>query len=127
MFKFVFDFTTVPLDIPSTNIQLYKDIYIDKVASIRNTVLPPNTYIIPSGIYGQFVYYFLRDKINVIGFLDNNSQRHNKKLYGTDKLVYNPRSINYSTATILVCDCPYKDEIVTGLKAICDSILFLYI
>jgi len=127
MFKFVLDFTTVPLNIPSTNIQLYKDIYIDKVASIRNTVLPPNTYIIPSGIYGQFVYYFLRDKINVIGFLDNNSQRHNKKLYGTDKLVYNPRSINYSTATILVCDCPYKDEIVTGLKAICDSILFLYI
>lgn len=127
MLKFVLDKTISAKPVPSTNIQLFKNIYIEKINWIKNVDIPPNGYIIPSGIYGQYFYYFLTKKENVVGFLDNNRQRHNNRLYGTDKLVYSPLSIDYKTATIIVCDCPYREEIVLGLNKICDSIRYMYI
>jgi hypothetical protein len=121
MFKFVFDITTLPNALPSTDIQLYKAIYVDKVNRIRDIEVNPNSYIMPSGIYGQLYYYIINNKDNIIGFLDNNLQRHKNKLYGTDKLVYLPSSIQYGNTTVIVCECLYRDEIISGLKAICDS------
>lgn len=122
MFKFVLDITKLPNALPSTDIQLYKAIYVDKVNRIRNIELNPNSYIIPSGIYGQLYYYLIEDKDNVMGFLDNNLQRHMNKLYGTDKLVYFPSSIKYHNTTVIVCECLYKDELISGLKTLCNSI-----
>ena len=58
----------------------------------------------------------------MIGFLDNNKERHGKPLYGTDKLVYLPSTVDYKNITVIVCDCPYKKEIIAGLKELSDSI-----
>ena len=127
MFKFVLDLTIPPNPTPSTNIQLYKNIYVKKVQDIQRFQTPSNCYIAPSGIYGQFLYYFLNNKENIIGFLDNNTQRHGKKLYGTDKTVFDPHTIDYSNAIVILCDCPYKEEIYNGLTKICDTIQFVYI
>jgi hypothetical protein len=117
MFKFVLDTTISPLPTPSTNIQLFNDIYIEKIQRIKNFPIPPNCYIAPSGIYGQFLYYFLNNNKNIVGFLDNNSERHGKKLYGTDKLVFDPQKIDYMSVIILLCDCPYKQEIMKQLRS----------
>jgi hypothetical protein len=125
MFHFVSEHVISPVDIPSISIQLYKEIYVDGIKKIQQFQVPSHSYIAPSGMYGQFFYYFLNQKENVIGFLDNNTQRHNKKLYGTDKLVYSPHNIDYCNATIIVCKCPYQDEIIQGLKQIYDSIHLL--
>ena len=122
MFKFVLDDSMTNHPLPSTNIQLYKDIYIEKVQYIQNLIVPSNCYIAPAGIYGQFLYYFLNTKEHIIGFLDNNTQRHTKLLYGTDKYVYSPNTIDYTNASILVCECPYKEEIISGLQKICNAI-----
>jgi len=127
MFKFVLEPATLPKSIPSMDIQLYRAIYVDKVQQIRSLEIPENSYIMPSGIYGQIYYYLIKDKMSVKGFLDNNAQRHDKLLYGTNKKVYLPSSIDYNTATIIVCDCPYKNEIVSGLKELYLSIRMLYI
>lgn len=125
MFHFVLDHEIPVLPIPFTSIQLYKEIYIDKIQKIQQFQVPSHCYIAPSGMYGQFFYYFLNQKENIIGFLDNNTQRHNKKLYGTDKIVYSPHMIDYQNTTVIICECPYKDEIVQGLKQICDSVRLL--
>ena len=117
MFKFVLDNTISSKPVPSTNIKLYKDIYVSKIKHIQDFQAPPNCYITPSGIYGQFIYYFLRNKDNIIGFLDNNLQRHGKKLYGTDKTVFNPQNIDYNNSIILLCDCPYKEELKKQLQS----------
>jgi hypothetical protein len=122
MFKFVFDNNVLPVKLPSTDIELYKHIYVNKVNNIREIEIPPNSYIAPSGIYGQIYYYLIKNKENIIGFLDNNKERHNNYLYGTDKLVYLTSRIDYNNATVFVCDCPYKDEIIMGLKKLCSSI-----
>jgi hypothetical protein len=117
----------MPTSIPSTNIQLFKDIYINKIQSISSINIPPNSYIIPSGMYGQFLYHTISKKENIIGFLDNNSDRHGKKLYGTDKMVFNPVLIDYTNVNVIVCECPYKDEIITGLKNIHPTIQYIVI
>lgn len=127
MFKFVLDPAALPTNLPSINVQLYRNIYIDKIQQIGSVEIPKNSYIMPSGIYGQIYYYLIKDKENIVGFLDNNAQRHGKLLYGTNKMVYLPSSIDYNTATIIICDCPYKDEIISGLKQLCASIRILYI
>ena len=127
MYKFVLDITLKQINLPTTDIKLYKEIYIEKINKIKNTSIPPNSYIIPSGIYGQYFYYFINQKNNIVGFLDNNSQRHNNKLYGTDKEVYSPLNIDYTKSTVIVCECPYTDEIVNGLKKISPSINLIYI
>jgi hypothetical protein len=104
MFKFVLDIDTLPNEIPSTDIQLYKNIYLEKVNKIHNMEIPINSYIMPSGIYGQLYYYLIKDKHHIIGFLDNNSQRHGNNLYGTDKIVYSPSTIDYNIVTVIICD-----------------------
>ena len=53
MFKFVLEPATLPKSIPSMDIQLYRAIYVDKVQQIRSLEIPENSYIMPSGIYGQ--------------------------------------------------------------------------
>jgi hypothetical protein len=80
-----------------------------------------------SNIWTFYGYYFLHKKENVLGFLDNNVQRHGKKLYGTDKIVFNPLTIDFRIATVLLCDCPYKEEIYNGLKKIYEHIRIMYI
>ena len=122
MFKFVLDYTFPQKTTPSINPQAIKDIYVDKINRMSNVEIPTISYIAPAGVYGQYFYYFLKNKENIIGFLDNNAQRHNKKLYGTDKLVYSPLHIDYSNATIIVCECPYKEEIVAGFRRICPDV-----
>ena len=127
MYKFTVDPLTEILSVPSTDIQLYKEIYVNKIDTITNIKVPPNTYIMPSGIYGQYFYYFLNNKENVLGFLDNNKERHSQKLYGTDKKVYSPLSIDHSNSTVIVCDCPYTKEIIVGLSNISKLINIIYI
>jgi hypothetical protein len=127
MFHFVLDKTIEPLDLPRTDIQLYKNIYTTKIDYFNSMRIPTNSYIFPSGIYGQYFYYFLKDKENIVGFLDNNTERHNKKLYGTDKFVYSPLHIDYANSTIIVYDCPYKNEIVDGLMKLSPSVSILYV
>lgn len=125
MIHFVSDYGMSPLPIPSTQIHLYKEIYVNKIQQIQQFQVPLNCYIAPSGVYGQFFYYFLNKKDNILGFLDNNIQRHNKKLYGTDKLVYSPHNIDYHNVTVIICECPYKEEIIYGLRQLCDSVNLL--
>jgi hypothetical protein len=127
MINFILDYSSKPLLVPSTHLQLIKELYVDKVSYLNNIEIPMNTYIAPSGIYGQYIYYFLNNKDNILGFLDNNTKRHGKPLYGTNKLVYSPFNINYDTSTVLLCNCPYKDEIILTLKNICNTVKFFII
>lgn len=96
------------------------ELYVGKVGRLHSLTIPPGTYICPSGLYGQYLYYFMNKaaRANVIGFLDNNMARHEVLLYGTDKLVYHPDKVSLSKDnTIIVCSCPYTGELLEGLRA----------
>jgi hypothetical protein len=74
--------------------------YIDKNRHIRvlesmkkkeelysNYVINENDYISPAGINGYYVYHFA-GKPKIKGFLDNDSKKHYKYMYGTDVLIF---------------------------------------
>jgi hypothetical protein len=127
MLKFVLSENMSKSNIPSTEISLYKNIYINKILEIKNIEVPENCYIFPSGIYGQFYYQLLNNKQNIIGFLDNNKDRFSNKLYGTDKFVFDPNNIDYEKSTIIICECPYKEEIIDKLKQSYSNVNLLYL
>jgi hypothetical protein len=120
-FKFVYNELIIPKCIPSINTKLFVDTYINKAKTIQELEIPVNTIICPSGFFGQYLYYFIKNKDNIIGFIDNNVERQNKKLYGTGKIVYSPKEIDYTNKTILLCDTYYNNEIIAGLKKICPT------
>jgi len=122
MYKFVYDPAVKPLAIPCIDKDLYTDIYVKNANSARNLEITEPTVICPAGVYGQALYYFIKNKEMIIGFIDNDKQRHNKKFYGTGKLVYSPQDIDYDKTDVLLCDSMYNDEIIQGLKQICSSV-----
>jgi hypothetical protein len=119
MCKFVYNDIIVPKSLPYNNKELFIDTYINKVKTLQDLKIPKNTIICPSGMFGQYVYYFIKNKDNIIGFIDNNTERQNKKLYGTGKMVYSPKEIDYTNKTVLLCNSYYNNEIIAGLKEIC--------
>lgn len=117
-FKFTYEPAILQLTIPNTDINLYKKIYMDIPTKVSSIDIPTNTYICPSGLYGQYFYYFIKNKENILGFIDNDTKRHNKYLCCTDKLIYSPKAIDYESSNIIIINCPYMDEIKDQLLSI---------
>jgi hypothetical protein len=102
------------LTFPTTDISLYKNIYQHKMMSFSSKIVKAG-YLMPSGIYGQYVYSTISNKSFILGFLDNNPSRHGYRLYGTNKLISLPQKVNLEKSVIYLIDCPYRDEILHGL------------
>ena len=76
------------------------------------------TFIIPSGHFGSVIYSYLKDKTNIIGFLDNDTSKQGKYLYGTDILTYPISHIsNYENIDIILHAGPYSNELQTQLMS----------
>lgn len=105
----------IPLILPDIDRSAILDLYVGKMDALRTKNIIEKGYLMPSGIYGQFNYYHISNKSQILGFLDNNEARHGQRLYGTDKYVFLPQTVDLSCSIIYLCDCPYKEEIMTGL------------
>ncbi len=122
MFMFVFESDYYTLNFPlqdtvsSQVIRLF-DEFKSKINKIDTS---KSIFICPSGIYGQKLYIYMKDKQkHVVGFLDNDAGKHNSRLYGTDKLILSPSclsSYNPETCLILLCESPYRQEILQSLQ-----------
>lgn len=85
-------------------------------------------FICPSGFYGKIVYYYLKEetKKNVIGFLDGDKNKINKRLSGTNHLVYHKEFIQHrENVTILLISEKYKEKLIEELDEYNKSINFL--
>ena len=122
MYKFVFDSSMKQKALPYIDKQLFINIYVNKVKLIEDLDVTEKSVICPSGIYGQKLYYFIKNKENIVGFIDNDPQRQSKKLYGTGKMVHSPRDIDYTQVNVLLCNSTYNDEIIAGLQEICPTV-----
>lgn len=107
--------TNISIQMPFINKINWINIYKNNVELLRNIEISPNTYIMPSGLYGLYIYYFIKNKDNILGFLDNDKRRHGKRLYGTNKNVYMPCEINKHDTYIFLCINPYQNEILESL------------
>jgi hypothetical protein len=78
-----------------------------------------NIFIVPGGLYGQILYYFLdnKDKENILGFLDNDPSKIGKRLYGTSKYIFKMEEVKkYNAVTLLIYNGPYMEEIIKQLN-----------
>jgi hypothetical protein len=74
-------------------------------------------FVSPAGMIGQMLWYRAKAHCGSIrGFIDNDINRHGKRLYGTDCTSYLPRSLT-SSSEVFLCPCKYASEITNSLSA----------
>lgn len=111
--------------IDSSKIKKYFDI---RESVLKNIVLTQMTFIVPAGHFGQLIYYFLKDKEKIIGFLDNDTTKCGKRVYGTTHITYPMADIIKYVDTrvdILIHAGPYTDEIKKQLLTYHTNLRFI--
>ena len=104
--------------------------YLNIKEKIKNININKPFFICPSGFYGKIIYYYLEDNIkeNLIGFLDSDQNKINKRLSGTKCLIFSKEYIkNIDNITILVIAEKYKNEIVSELLSYNNNIEFIFL
>lgn len=132
-YKFVYDPLMKPLP-------LYKNVerapYIQSYLknfeeSIAKVVIDKPCFICPAGHYGQKIYYYLRNYSNhIIGFIDNDVSKQNKRVYGTTGQVYSPDVLlNHrdSLISVILYAGPYTSELKNQLNLLHASIEYIII
>ena len=75
-------------------------------------------------MYGQIVYNFLNNKENILGFIDNDINKCNKRIYGTSLLTFEPSILSSNECNdILIIKTPYYDEMINQIKIIKPNII----
>ena len=100
----------------------------NKIESITDFGEP--FYIVPAGLYGQIIYYFLSDKLKLrtLGFLDNDPSKIGKRLYGTPFSIFKMDKVKeYDSITVLIFNGIYTNEIVEQLNSYNKSIKYVYL
>lgn len=104
--------------------------YYELKYKINNITIELPFFICPSGLYGRFVYYYLNENIkkNVLGFLDGDIMKINKRLCGTKCITYKKEEINnYETPIILIVSNKHKDELTNELLSYNNDSIFYYL
>ena len=111
-----FSFTYVE---PSNTIDLLTQYFINRESKIASIILDKPTYIMPGGHYGSVIYYYLKNKEYILGFLDNDKTKQGTYIYGTKLLTYSLNDIKDLTdICVLLHAGPYTNEIIHQLKDI---------
>lgn len=104
-----------------------KIFYENAIENIKNININVPFYICPSGFYGQFIYFNLNDetKNNLIGFLDGDIFKINKRLCGTPVNIFEKKEITkYNNITILIASSKHTNEIQDELLLYNKNIIF---
>lgn len=104
--------------------------YSELKNKINNIIIASPFFICPSGLYGRFVYYYLNENTrkNVLGFLDSDTMKINKRLCGTKCLTYKKEEIvNYERPIILIVSKKHNDELTNELLLYNSNAIFYYL
>jgi hypothetical protein len=86
-------------------------------------------FICPAGHYGQKLYYYLRRYSSFIeGFIDNDTSKQGKRLYGTLASVYSPNILQIykdKHISIILYAGPYTEELKKQLNLLHPSISYI--
>jgi hypothetical protein len=94
------------------------DIYSNLLERFKKYNIPPNSFIVPGGHMGQLVYSIAKPE-SILGYLDNDKSKHNKRQYGTPNYIY-PFDIldtyKGQEINVFIYAGPYTDEIIKQLS-----------
>ena len=90
---------------------LYQD-----VANINEHISDLEVYCFGAHIFSQMLIAAGLNTNSIIGFLDNDTNKNGKHLYGTDIMIYNPSILEIqSNPFVVVRVAQYREEIADGL------------
>lgn len=114
----------------SGTIKIHVDFY-DKIKNIiHNIKIDRPFYICPSGHYGRFVYNYLQKSIQnmVIGFLDSDPMKIDKRLCCTPNFTYKKQIIaGQHEPIVLICSEKHTDELKEELLLYNNKTIFYYL
>jgi hypothetical protein len=61
--------------------------FIDYKNRFEKIKIKENSFIVPAGLFGQFIYIMCKPD-RILGFLDNDISKQNHRVYGTKNMVY---------------------------------------
>lgn len=106
-------------------------VYNEKQSIARGLCLDAPYFVIPACFSGLLIYYNIQDryKANCLGFLDNDTTKTAKRIYGTSLTVYRMEKVKeyIGPLHIVIHRGAYVDEIVTQLKSYKDDIKFHFV
>jgi hypothetical protein len=104
--------------------------YGKSIETIKKININKPFYICPSGFYGQFIYFYLNDetKQNLLGFLDGDKFKINKRLSGTDSHIFEKGAIaEKNEVVVLISSSKHTTEIRDELLSYNKNITFITI
>ena len=116
-----------------TNINLINsqyNFYSELKNKINSLIIDSSFFICPSGLYGRFVYYYLNEYTsrNVLGFLDGDTKKINKRLCGTKCKTFNKEYIkNIINPVVLIVSNKHKTELRDELLVFNNTTKFYYL
>jgi hypothetical protein len=99
-------------------IDRFRNYFIEREQSLKSIIMDRPTFIAPAGHFGQIIYYYLKHyDTNILGCLDNDPTKLNKRVYGTSCTTFRMDHIRdiKEPITILLADSPYASEITEQL------------
>lgn len=83
---------------------------------LHNLVIKEKSFIMPAGLFGQFLCYTCPTK-NILGFIDNDISKQNKRVYGTTFFVYSLEdALRLTPEYIYLIAGPYTNEIKDQIR-----------
>lgn len=102
--------------------------YEKSVETIKKITINKPFYICPSGFYGQFIYFHLNNatKQHLLGFLDGDNFKINKRLSGTDLHIFEKGAIaEKPEVVVLISSSKHTTEIRDELLSYNKNITFI--
>jgi hypothetical protein len=108
-----------------------RDIFTNVEKKFKDIIVNTKCFICPAGHYGQKIYYYMQHYSNYIqGFLDNDSTKQNKRVYGTPNYVFSPDILSTylsDNVTVILYAGVYTEELKTQLNKIHPNITYICI
>lgn len=113
----------------------YKRLFIDYINNIENIIEKFNKkikesnediYLFGAHVFSQFLISNGLKTDKILSILDNSEIKNNKRLYGTDKFIFNPNKIVFKdNSNVILTPSSYREEIIDGLLKINPTINFI--
>jgi hypothetical protein len=105
-------------------INYHKKLVADINAKTAQTDQP--VFLFGAHVFNQFLLNFGLDSGKIVCLLDNNSRKHNKRLYGTALTVKSPAILNdYTKPLVILRSGVFNEEIKQGIYAFNPEVDFL--
>lgn len=121
-FSFLRNPAVQPLPIPTKMITPKLLEHFQEKESVASSIITSKeVFLMPSFYLGQVAYFFLKKHVKIIGLLDNDINKVNKRLYGTPHDIFLPAEIlKYSpeTTAVFIVNSPYASEMQNQIKMI---------